>query len=95
MRTINVKIKNKSFKVYVITYEGKAVNVAEPRLEQAILECIELNEFCDTCASIENVPCMISKVSDLYYYVFGDEDNSNPTEQDIIDSIADVWEGHV
>jgi len=95
MKTINVQIKNKSFKVYVITYEGEEVNVAEPKLEQAVLECIEVNEFCDNCASINGKPCMVSEVSDLYYYIFGDENNNNPTEQDIINSIADVWEGNI
>ena len=93
MKTINVQIKNKSFKIYVVTYKGKEVNVAEPKLEQAVLECIEVNEFCDNCASINGKPCMVSEVSDLYYYVFDDYGNDNPTEQDIIVSIADVWVG--
>ena len=26
----------------------------------------------------------------MYYYIYGDEDNINPTEQEVIESIEDV-----
>lgn len=95
MKTINVSVKDKPFKIYVVNYDGEEVNVAEPKLESAIDECIQDNEYYDNCAKIEGEECSVSDVSDLYYYVFGDEDNDNPSEQDIIDSISDVWEGNV
>lgn len=93
MEIINVTIKGELFRVYAVTYLGRKVNVAEPKLEDAIQGCINNNEYCYDVASIEGKACSVEDVSDLYYYVYGDEDNDNPTEQDIIDSISDVWEG--
>lgn len=93
MDIINVRIKNKNFKVFVITYQGYKVNVAEPRLETEIIDSIEHDGFFNNCASIEGKPCNVEDVSDLYYYVFGDVNNINPTEDDIINSISTIWEG--
>lgn len=93
MEIINVTIKGESFRIFVVTYLGRKVKVAEPKLEDAIQDCINNDEYCCNFASIEGKVCSVEDVSDLYYYVYGDEDEGNPTEQNIIDSISDVWEG--
>ena len=93
MKTIQVTIEKENFNIYVVTIQGEEVNVAEPRLEDKMIELIENDKYCESYkCSINGKESSITEVSDLYYYVFGDTENLNPSEEEVIESISDVYE---
>ena len=90
MNIIHVKVYGVEYKIYEVESNGKTYQAAEPKLYERINKAIEDDGYLHPDAEIEGVPCSIQDVDDLYCYVFGDEENDNPTEQDIIDSLIDV-----
>ena len=93
MKTIQVTIEKENFNIYVVTIQGEEVNVAEPRLEDKMIDLIENDKYCKSNKCLINgKESNVTEVSDLYYYVFGDTENLNPTEKEVIESISDIYE---
>ena len=38
--------------------------------------------------------CTIADIPDTFFYIFGDENNPNPTCSEVFESIMDVYEGN-
>lgn len=98
MRIIKVTLFDKTYNIYVVSYMGEEVYVADFKLEQRIIEAIKNEDYFSNNASINGKKCKVKDISNMYYYVLGEiedvKDDYIPTEQEIIDSIADVWEGN-
>lgn len=98
MRIIKVTLFDKTYNIYVVSYMGEEVYVADFKLEQRIIEAIKNEDYFSNNASINGKQCKVKDISNMYYYVLGEiedvKDDYIPTEQEIIDSIADVWEGN-
>lgn len=73
-----------------VLIKGKKICVASPQLNEEIVKLIEKGHFSDSTCIFDGKKVLLSEVDKMYYYIYGDEDNLNPTEQEVIESIEDV-----
>lgn len=90
MEIKKVVINNVECNLYEnVLIKNKKVRVASPQLDSEIAKLIEEGHYSDTMCTIDGENVSV-QVVDEYYFVYGDEENLNPTEQEIIESIEDV-----
>lgn len=91
MEVKKVIINNIECNLFVdVPIKGKKICVASPQLDEEIAKLIEKGHFSDSTCIFDGKKVLLSEVDEMYYYVYGDEDNLNPTEQEVIESIEDV-----
>ena len=85
-----VKIDGEIYPLYNIEIKGKSLNVASPSLNKKIEECIDNGDYFNEICEMDGKVCTVEVVDNTYCYVFGDEENLNPTMEEVIESIEDV-----
>ena len=89
---MEVKIEEQPFALFQIQINNEDLIVASPALDNRIHELILENRWCDEIAEMDGKTCSVRDIEEMYYYVFGNEDNEKPTEQEVVESIMDVME---
>lgn len=93
MEALKVIINGIETELYIdVAIHGNLISVASPILEREMNKIIENDGYYTDDVWVNGTKMKANKLDGMYFYVYGDEDNLHPTEEEIIESIDDVYQ---
>ena len=87
-----VRIDGETYPMYNVTIKGIPMVIASPALAYKIDKCIQDDQYLNPIGEMDGKQCTIKDIDETFTYIFGDDENLNPTENEVIESVEDVME---